>query len=147
MSDNRQHTPNPRIAQPEQYSHGYGAATEHMMQRPVSDNIAFFLPHLRPGMSLLDCGCGPGANTTSLADAVAPGQVVGIDLEESQIELAKAHAAERGVTNVGFEVGSVYALPFPDASFDAAFAHTVLQHLRDPAKALEEISGCSSQVG
>lgn len=123
----------------ERYSHGYGAITEHLMQRPASDNIAFILPHLRSGMSLLDCGCGPGTNTVALAEAAAPGQVVGIDLEASQIELARAYAVERGVANVRFEVGNVYALPFPDVSLDAVLAHTVLQHLKTPAKALEEI--------
>jgi ubiquinone/menaquinone biosynthesis C-methylase UbiE len=124
---------------PEQYSHGYGAAAEHMMRRPVSANIASFLPHVRPGMSLLDCGCGPGTNAVGLAEAVTPGQVVGIDLDESQIELARAYAAKRGVANVRFETGNAYDLPFPDGSFDAAFAHTVLHHLATPAKALQEI--------
>jgi ubiquinone/menaquinone biosynthesis C-methylase UbiE len=140
MSDATQQSPDVRPAPSEQYSHGYGAAADHMAQRPVAPNIAFFLPHLRPGMSLLDCGCGPGTNTVALAEVVAPGPVVGMDLNESQIELARASAARQGVTNIRFEVGDVYALPFPDASFDAAFAHTVLQHLKAPAKALEEIS-------
>ncbi len=140
MPNETQRGPQVHPDHPEQYSHGYGAATEHIMKRPVSANIAFFLPHLSPGMSLLDCGCGPGTNTAGLAESLAPGQVVGIDLEQSQIELAKAYAAERGVSNVRFELGNVYDLPFPDASFDAAFVHTVLQHLKDPVQALEEIS-------
>ena len=126
-------------ARPEQYSHGYGALTEHLMQRSVSANTTFFLPHLRPGMTLLDCGCGPGTNTVGLAVAVAPGQVIGIDMESSQIELAKAHAAERGLRNARFEVANAYDLPFPDASFDAAFAHTLLQHLKEPVRALREV--------
>jgi SAM-dependent methyltransferase len=46
---------------------------------------------------------------------------------------------ERGVTNSRFEVASVYQLPFPDASFDAAFAHVVLMHLREPVLALRDI--------
>ena len=138
MSDATQ--PEVRPVHSEQYTHGYGAATERMVQRPVAPNIAFFLPHLRPGMSLLDCGCGPGTNTVALAEAVAPGPVVGIDLNESQIELARAYAARRGVANVRFEAGNVDVLPFPDASLDAVFVHAVLQHLKDPAKALEEIS-------
>lgn len=122
--------------QAEKYSHGYGAAAERMMERPVSVNIAFFLPYLRPGMSLLDCGCGPGTNTVSLAESVAPGQVIGIDIAESQIDLARAHAAEKEISNVRFEVGTAYDLPFPDASFDAVFMHTLLSHLKDPPLAL-----------
>jgi len=62
-----------------------------------------------------------------------------VDREPSQLEIARALATERGVTNVRFEVGNIYALPFPDASFDAAFAHTVLEHLSEPLRALKEM--------
>jgi ubiquinone/menaquinone biosynthesis C-methylase UbiE len=43
------------------------------------------------------------------------------------------------VTNVRFEVADIYALPFPDGSFDAAFVHGVLMHLREPVRALAEL--------
>jgi SAM-dependent methyltransferase len=90
-------------------------------------------------MHLLDCGCGAGATTVELATIVAPGRVVGIDLDPGQIQLARALAAERRVTNVRFEPGDVDALPLPDGTFDAVFAHAVLQHLRDPLRALREM--------
>jgi ubiquinone/menaquinone biosynthesis C-methylase UbiE len=98
--------------------------------------VGFFLPYLRAGMSLLDCGCGVGSITLDLAEIVVPGQVVGIDTDVSQLEVARSEAARRGLTNVRFEVASVHALPFPDASFDAALAHTLLIHLRDPLGAI-----------
>jgi ubiquinone/menaquinone biosynthesis C-methylase UbiE len=102
----------------------YSAEAHAMMgQRTAAQNADFFLPHLRPGMRLLDAGCGQGSITIGLADAVAPGEVVGLDRDPEQVERARALAAERGVTNVRFEVGDAYALPFPDASFDAVFAH------------------------
>ena len=107
--------------------------------RTAVQEAAFFLPHLRPGMHLLDVGCGPGTITVGLAEAVAPGEVVGVDFQSSQVEQARAVAAERGVTNVRFEVGDAYRLPFPDRSFDAAFAHAVLMHLREPVRALAEL--------
>jgi SAM-dependent methyltransferase len=43
------------------------------------------------------------------------------------------------VGNARFEVADVYQLPFPDASFDAAFAHIVLMHIREPLRALKEM--------
>jgi SAM-dependent methyltransferase len=46
---------------------------------------------------------------------------------------------EAGATNVRFEVGNVNALPFPDASFDVAFANAVLMHMRDPIATLREM--------
>jgi SAM-dependent methyltransferase len=107
--------------------------------RTASREAAFFLPYLRPGMHVLDVGCGPGSITLGLAEVVAPGEVVGIDLQPTQIEQARALAVERGVENVRFEVGEAYRLPFPAHSFDAAFAHGVLMHLREPVRALVEI--------
>ena len=97
------------------------------------------LPHLRVGMRLLDCGCGPGSITVDLAAALAPGQVEGIDIEASQIAAARARAIERGLTNVHFQVGTIYELPFPTGSFDAVYSNTVIQHLRDPFRALREM--------
>jgi ubiquinone/menaquinone biosynthesis C-methylase UbiE len=107
--------------------------------RTAAQEAAFFLPYLRSGMQVLDVGCGPGTITVGLAEGVAPGAVIGIDLQLSQIEQARALAVERGVANVRFEVGDAYRLPFADHSFDAVFAHTVLMHLREPVRALAEM--------
>ena len=41
---------------------------------------AFVAPHLRAGMRLIDCGCGPGSITVDLVQMVAPGEAIGIDL-------------------------------------------------------------------
>lgn len=79
--------------------------------RTATDFAGFFLPYLQPGMRLLDCGCGPGTITIGLAAAVAPGEVVGIDLEAAQINLAQTQAAQANVTNARFEVANVYELP------------------------------------
>jgi ubiquinone/menaquinone biosynthesis C-methylase UbiE len=110
-----------------------------LTRRTAEREASFFLPHLRAGMDLLDVGCGPATITIGLAETVAPGQVVGIDRDPGQIERSRAFAAERGLTNIRFEVADVYELPFPDASFDAAFAHVILMHLSDPVRALKEI--------
>jgi SAM-dependent methyltransferase len=107
--------------------------------RTAAEWIPFFLPHLRPGMSLLDCGCGVGSITVDLAERVAPGQVVGVDIDAGQLAKARAEAARRGLINVRFDVASVDDLPFPDASFDAALAHTLLFHLPDPLRALRAL--------
>ena len=124
----------------EAYVHGY--SPEHrafLASRTATREAAFFLPYLKPGMSLLDCGCGMGALTTSLAEWLDPGEVVGIDREQSQINAARDWAGEKGVGNVRFELGSIYEIGYPDASFDAAFAFTVLEHLREPRQAMREM--------
>ncbi len=112
---------------------------EELAKRTSADYAAFFLPHLRPGMQLLDVGCGPGTITIDLAHVVAPGGVIGIDIDPMQVKEARAMGAGRGVTKVRFEVGDAYRLPFRDHSFDAVFAHTLLMHLREPVRALMEM--------
>lgn len=108
-------------------------------QRQAEMSAAFLLPHLRPGMQLLDCGCGPGSITIGLARIVHPGTVIGMDINDGYLSQARALAAQEQVANVEFETGSVYALDYPDRSFDAVLAHALLEHLVEPVRALREI--------
>lgn len=124
----------------EQYTHGHArAVVRQHAQRIASEAAAFLLPALRPGMRILDVGCGPGSITRGLAERVAPGEVIGLDLSRETLDEARRDAAAQGMTNLQYREGSVYALPFPDASFDVAYAHQVLQHLRERASALGEM--------
>ena len=124
----------------ETYTHGHAPATvaQHG-KRTAGEAAAFLLPSLAPGMRVLDVGCGPGSITQGLARHVAPGEVVGVDLSRETLEAARAAASAQGLTNLTYEEASVYQLPFPDASFDAAYAHQVLQHLREPEHAIREM--------
>lgn len=124
----------------EQYTHGHAPATVRQhARRTAEEAAAFLLPELRPGMSLLDVGCGPGSITRGLAERVAPGQVIGLDLSRETLVAARDDAAARGLGNLRYEEGSVYELPFADESFDVVYAHQVVQHLREPAAALREM--------
>ena len=99
----------------------------------------FLAPHLQRGMRLIDCGCGPGSITVALAQAVAPGVAIGIDLREDALAQGRRLAREREIANVAFQAATVYQLPYADGSFDAAFACAVLQHLAAPLAALREL--------
>ncbi len=122
------------------YSHqGNPAFEAALAARTASHDAAFFMPHLRPGMQLLDVGCGPGSITLGFAEVVAPGQVVGVDIQSAQVELARTAALARGQSTIHFEVANAYSLPFPDDSFDAVFANGILMHLREPARSLAEL--------
>ena len=70
---------------------------------------------------------------------VSPGQALGIDLESTHIERAKLLQHARKVSNVEFRVGDLNQLPFKDNTFDAVFAHGVIEYFRDPVHAFREI--------
>jgi ubiquinone/menaquinone biosynthesis C-methylase UbiE len=122
------------------YTFGYSpTATQMMAGRNAEGHAGFLLPYVRAGMHVLDCGCGPGSITLGLAEVVAPGEVVGVDIEPAQIALARAQAAQRGCTNVRFDVGNVLHLPYPEATFDAVFGHTIVMQFQDPLPMLTEV--------
>jgi SAM-dependent methyltransferase len=107
--------------------------------RNIGSSAGFFLPHVRPGMALLDCGCGPGSITIDFAEALAPSEVVGIDVNTAALQRARRAAEERGVKSVRFEEASIYELPFADATFDAVWTSSTIQWLRRPRLALNEV--------
>ena len=122
------------------YTMGYSEEFRQLLNRRSAETHAkHLLPHLKPGLRVLDFGCGPGTITVGLAKAVEPGEVHGIDMAESQINLARSAAEAGGHTNVTFHVGSVLELPFEDNSFDAAHCHAVLMHIPDTQAALAEV--------
>src|SRR5262245_31022205 len=123
----------------ETYTPGHSqSATDFMARRSLASHGEFFLAHLTPGVSVLDCGCGPGTITGGIADRVAPGWVTGIDFAASQVERATANAASANVRNISFRVADCYCLPFDDDTFDRVFSHALMEHLSDPVRALRE---------
>ncbi|MBN4064672.1 methyltransferase domain-containing protein [Dehalococcoides mccartyi] len=127
-------------ASSEKYTHGYHASVvaAHAVRR-ASEAAAFVLPQLKSPMRLLDFGCGPGTISVDLAEHLLPdGSLVGIDSSQSVIEQAQSAASDKKLSNIEFEVNSIYETGYESESFDAAYAHQVLQHLSEPVKALEE---------
>ena len=104
---------------PNVYTHGHHESVLRSHRWRTAENSAgYLLPHLQPGMRVLDVGCGPGTIT---------------------VDLARAEADRRGTTNVDFVVGDVQALDLPDDAFDVVHAHQVLQHVDTPVLAFAEM--------
>ncbi|MBI4312952.1 MAG: methyltransferase domain-containing protein [Chloroflexi bacterium] len=134
MTTNRQQEGSP------QQTLGWSPAlVDRTARRTAQKEAAFLLPYLKPGMRLLDCGCGPGTITIGLAEAVAPGEATGIDIGAQQIELARANAAQSDTANVRFQVADVLKLPFEDNFFDVVYANTLIMYFIDKAPALKEM--------
>jgi ubiquinone/menaquinone biosynthesis C-methylase UbiE len=116
------------------YTHGHHEAVLRSHRWRTAENSAgYLLGELRPDMSLLDVGCGPGTITADLAGRVRT--VTAIDSAAEALTEAAAHAPE----NVTFAAGDVHRLDFPDDTFDVVHAHQVLQHVGDPVQALREM--------
>jgi len=131
-----------------QYGMGYSNTFIDMLKmRKVETNAQFLIPYLKRGLKILDCGCGPGSMTIGFANYVKNGNAIGIDIEESQIEIAREDAKKSGVNNVTFQNASVLELPFKDNTFDIVFSQALLSHLKDPISALLEQKRVVKQGG
>jgi len=123
-----------------QYTHGHADAVLRSHRwRTAENSAAYLLDSLRPGLSVLDVGCGPGTLTADLAERVAPGPTLGIDLAPDVIAEARRLTDERNVPSLSFDVGDLYSVVAPDGGFDVIHAHQVLQHLTDPVAALASL--------
>ena len=112
----------------------YDGYTEHVLR----------LAGLRPGMRVLDVGCGPGDVSFVAARLVGPqGAVIGIDAADI-IELARSRAAEQGFSSVRFEqttVGDFVLDRSLDEPIDAVIGRLILMHLPDPVATLRQLAG------
>src|SRR5581483_1660284 len=121
------------------YTPGYtNNAVDFMRRRSLETHGQWLEPLLAPGQRILDLGCGPGTITIGVARRIAPGEVIGIDPESSQVEAARSLAARENFPPK-FEIGRAGELPFTDESFDGAYAHAVFEHLSNPHNALLDL--------
>jgi ubiquinone/menaquinone biosynthesis C-methylase UbiE len=94
---------------------------------------------LQPGDRVLDVACGTGIVARVAAPRVAPsGKVVGLDLNEGMLAVARACSPEEG-TSIAWKQGDATALPFADAEFDVVLCQQGLQFVPDKARALAEM--------
>src|SRR6266571_1798914 len=86
---------------------------------------------------VLDVGCGSGWATRLLAEKAKRGQVVGIDISDEMVRIARESSG--GFPNVEFQVASSESLPFAEAQFTHAFSMESLYYYVDVLRALKEI--------
>src|SRR5258708_10104370 len=88
------------------------------------------------GSTVLEIGCGVGAQTITLAQRSPDARITSVDVSANSIAEARRRAGTMGLTNVEFIQADIFALPFNAESFDHVFVCFVLEHLSRPAEAL-----------
>lgn len=128
------------------YTHGYHESVlRSHRSRTAQNSAAHLLPLLNAEDRLLDVGAGAGTITVDLANAVA--EVTATEVSAEALDLTRATVADRGATNIAFEVADVHSLPFDDGTFDVVHAHQVLQHVANPVQALREMARVTRSGG
>lgn len=88
----------------------------------------FNLLQVKDGMRVLEIGCGGGHFLNMIKRYFPNCEVVGVDIDENHIKLAREKAGKKGI-DVKYMVEDISALPFEDESFDLVFSHTVIEHV------------------
>jgi SAM-dependent methyltransferase len=116
---------------------GNKAARDLFNQRTVEQDAPLVAPYLRPGMRLVDFGCGAGSLTCGFANLLAPGDVLGFDISDDAIGRARTLAEQAGLVNVRFSVADISELNLPPDSFDVGHFSNVLRYMREPERAVQ----------
>jgi ubiquinone/menaquinone biosynthesis C-methylase UbiE len=88
------------------------------------------------GSTVLEAGCGVGAQTVMLARRSPHARFMSVDVSEDSVSEARRRARRAGISNVEFRQADIFALPFAPESFDHVFVCFVLEHLSYPVEAL-----------
>ncbi|MCG8462684.1 MAG: methyltransferase domain-containing protein [Holophagales bacterium] len=99
------------------------------------------------GSRVLEAGCGVGAQTVTLARNNPTAHITSIDISEASVAEAEKRVRSAGLSNVRFQQGDIFDLPFERESFDHLFLCFVLEHLPEPVEALEALDRILSPGG
>lgn len=125
----------------DRYVHGYDGMESVRLQdqaRTLEDllHADTFYP---PDSTVLEAGCGVGAQTVVLARNSPGARITAVDISSASLGQAQARVTAAGLANVSFQQVDVLELPFAAQSFDHVFVCFLLEHLRQPEAALAEL--------
>lgn len=108
----------------------FGRRTTELLSLPIGGRV-------------LDVCCGAGASALPAAESVGPeGNVIGVDVAQALLELARMKAAQQNLGNVQFELGDLFSLRFPNESFDAVVCVFGIFFVPDMEMAVRELWRC-----
>jgi ubiquinone/menaquinone biosynthesis C-methylase UbiE len=117
-------------ASPLSFWNYFGRRTIELLSLPITGRV-------------LDVCCGAGSSALPAAELVASkGKVIGVDVAQNLLDLARTKAAQRNLTNIEFELGDMLALRFPSESFDAVVCVFGIFFVPDMQMAIRELWRC-----
>jgi SAM-dependent methyltransferase len=131
------------------YVHGYDPRENQRLQDQAGTLVDLLHADTAypRGSSVLEAGCGVGAQTITLAQRSPDARFTSIDVSADSIAAAKRRADRAGLTNVEFRQEDIFALRLNAESFDHVFVCFVLEHLSRPLEALSILSGLLRRGG
>jgi len=125
------------------YVHGYQPRENERLQDQAGTLVDLLHSDTSypPGSTVLEAGCGVGAQTITLARRSPDARFTSVDVSADSIAEAGRRADRARLTNVEFRQGDIFDLPFAGESFDHVFVCFVLEHLSWPVEALAVLSG------
>jgi len=123
------------------YVHGYKTRENIRLQDQASTLVELLHSDTSyaTGSSVLEAGCGVGAQTVTLARNSPHAVITSVDISKASVAEAEKKAAAAGLTNVQFRQADIFNLPFGQSSFDHVFVCFVLEHLSQPLQALQAL--------
>ena len=123
------------------YGADEAAAAEHAVGASLGCGVPTAVADLHEGETVLDLGSGAGADVLISARRVGPGgRVIGLDMTDEMLDLARANAARAGVTNAEFVKGHIEDIPLADGSVDVVISNCVINLSADKAAVLAEVA-------
>jgi SAM-dependent methyltransferase len=126
---------------PQPYVHGR-SDRETIRLHDQASGLGFLLhegTRYPPGSTVLEAGCGVGAQTILLAGNSPHAQFVSIDISPESLARAQERVSEAGYTNVTFRQADICSMQFPAETFDHVFVCFTLEHIPDPLVALDNL--------
>ena len=123
------------------YVHGYHPRESERLQDQAGTLVDLLHSDTAypEGSTVLEAGCGTGAQTVTLARNSPGARITSIDVSANSLAEAKARTDAAGIENVQFRQADLFEAPFPPASFDHVFVCFVLEHLARPVEALRTL--------
>ena len=115
---------------------GYSFLAKSRIMQAFYKDVALDVAEEMSGGRILDVGTGPGYLPLQISESLPGSEVIGIDVSEDMIRVARKNAEGK---NVKFLVGDANKMPFEDDSFDLVVSTGSLHHWRNPVNVLNEI--------